>query len=246
MTEVPEEELEGAILPSDGVINSAVSCTEAQESQGCMGSSGEAIECIYANSDSPKSYIQCNDAIAFVLDLLGPAWLLPSVFLVAQTFLLLHLTPTQRTTILIRNIPHPPQPADYRNQPTDPPPQGSKMSYNKPTSPPPSYQAPAYSGNFHQNASSPSPGAAQDYYSSPQPQGGYYQQPYGPQQGYGYPQQQGGYYGQGPMQYPQQQGYPPQQYQQRGHHSGGGSGAGGICAGIMAALACCCCLDILF
>ncbi|KAJ5575341.1 hypothetical protein N7450_009240 [Penicillium hetheringtonii] len=110
-------------------------------------------------------------------------------------------------------------------------------NYNKPTSPPPSYQHPAYSGNFQQNAPSPSPGAANEYYGG-QPQGGYYQQ--------GYPPQQQGVVTtvKVPMQYPQQ-GYPPQQYQQRGQHSGG-SGAGGICAGIMAALACCCCLDILF
>lgn len=65
--EILEDEVQEVLPPSDGSINSSFSCSDAQASQGCMGSSGEGIECIYANPANSKSYIQCTDGIAYTV-----------------------------------------------------------------------------------------------------------------------------------------------------------------------------------
>lgn len=65
--EVLEDEGKEALPPPEGVLNSSFSCSDAQASQGCIGSSGEGIECIYANPDNSQSYIQCTDGTAYTV-----------------------------------------------------------------------------------------------------------------------------------------------------------------------------------
>ena len=65
--EILEDEVKEALPPSNGVLNSSFSCSDAQASQGCMGSSGAGIECIYANPANSQSYIQCTDGFAYTV-----------------------------------------------------------------------------------------------------------------------------------------------------------------------------------
>lgn len=53
--------------PSDGSFDSSFSCSEAASSQGCMGSNGGGIECIYANPTTQDSYILCTDGLAYIV-----------------------------------------------------------------------------------------------------------------------------------------------------------------------------------